>query len=740
MTAHTKQSILKYGLLAVLLVPLLFNHGMIFPFITFRTYFLYILIDLLFVVFIWEYGYNFWRLLWKNKIMQWVGIFFGVKLLTDILGFNFWQSIWSDYERMMGLYTWLHIFLFVIMLAVVYNNPKDYKKLFLVNTGVATLVSLYGLAELAGLTPGKDVNRLISTIGNPAFLGSYLALSIIISTYLFAKNYKSNYKWWYFAGSTTMLITLYLTATRGAVLGLGLGISTAALYIVFFIKRNESVWQKWRKYSITLLVLMIVSALALVALQSKEERDFKSLTLRRLTSISLQDQSVRARFLLYGVGLKAARERIWLGYGESNIEQAIDKHFDPRIFEPWFDSTHNSVLDLLISHGILGVLVTLGLFVVLIRSFHRIRENLPLEAVFGISILFVYLIQSIFLFDSLVLLIPLALIIGFTAILEPTKSSEASGYQKNSNQAYPVLVTILVVVALLAYNLSIRALTDTLAGYKIAYSPIGKFSEAEALFRSGYKKAFFGHRILEETMLEITEIILRNPKRYEKDEMENWLKFLVSTSDEVDEIEGETAKQSFEIARLLSIVPEDLRSDWFPIVYEKLEHSKTLSPGRPIFDDLTIRTLATEEKLAEARLFTLGSLKRYPARRGEFEYKLALIELSLGNITEAVNYALSAPKHGRNLSPLQFEDFATVAIEKEAWDEAALIYEATLELDPDNLQTWINLSLIYKNMGDFDKSREATLKVINIDPFTKLESDEFLKELEELKKASEVIR
>ena len=75
-------------------------------------------------------------------------------------------------------------------------------------------------------------------------------------------------------------------------------------------------------------------------------------------------------------------------------------------------------------------------------------------------------------------------------------------------------------------------------------------------------------------------------------------------------------------------------------------------------------------------------------------------------------------------------------------------YEEIIVLDPQNLQSFNNLGLIYKNLGEIDKSINFFKKAIEIDPnyqnaynnlgIVLLEKGEYLKAIENFKKLIEI--
>src|SRR3989344_690413 len=179
--------ILFIGLPVVLLAPLLFGKSFLYPFVTTKGYFIYIVVDFLLVLYILSVKFNT-CLIPKSKIFY---CFIGLTILKfsfDIFGINFGNSFWGNYERMMGFYTWLHLLVFLVMLITVYPKKEQYIWLLRMNLGVSLLVSIYGILQKSGIhfwliIPGDE--RVFATVGNAAYLASYLLLSLYLAVYLF---------------------------------------------------------------------------------------------------------------------------------------------------------------------------------------------------------------------------------------------------------------------------------------------------------------------------------------------------------------------------------------------------------------------------------------------------------------------------------------------------------------------------------------------------------------------------
>jgi tetratricopeptide (TPR) repeat protein len=109
--------------------------------------------------------------------------------------------------------------------------------------------------------------------------------------------------------------------------------------------------------------------------------------------------------MVWGMAWEGFTERPLLGWGQENFIDVFTKHYNPRLFdqEPYFDRSHNIILDWLISAGILGFVAYLGLFavtfIVLWRLLKGRRFGFLEFAVLSLT-LTAYFIQNLFVFDN----------------------------------------------------------------------------------------------------------------------------------------------------------------------------------------------------------------------------------------------------------------------------------------------------------------------------------------------------
>src|SRR3989344_4135473 len=142
---------------------------------------------------------------------------------------------------MEGFVTLAHLLAYFLVTASVFTENLWQKFL---NTWLisSTLIGVYGLFQIAGLAEIHQGGvRVDASFGNATYLAVFLLITFFISLYKFWRTESSSFKYAYGVLGLLQLFVLYHTATRGAILGLFVGLLVTALYIALFEKENKKV-------------------------------------------------------------------------------------------------------------------------------------------------------------------------------------------------------------------------------------------------------------------------------------------------------------------------------------------------------------------------------------------------------------------------------------------------------------------------------------------------------------------
>ncbi len=415
----------------------------------------------------------------KSLIVYAVSAFLVVMSLATALGVDPYRSFWSSFERMEGLVTYIHLYLFFILLGSFLQSEKLWRWFFHTSIGVSIVISFIALSQLLGYTPiVQSSERLEATFGNATYLAVYLLFHIFFAAYyLFQTKHRGKLTKIIYAGIILFESTMLLfTETRGAIVGLVAGVLVIAA-LNAYANRGRA-----RKIAVGVLVGAFLLT-ALFATLRDTELVQNQRVLRRMANISISEVAT-SRFTIWKMALRGTVERPILGWGPENFMAVFSKYYDPNLYnqEPWFDRAHNVFLDWLVGGGIAGLLAYLSLFAASLYylisgqresapngSFRRkisalLSKFLGDEDMMGRTILvglFVaYFIQNFFVFDNIGSYI---LFFSVLAYLNYHYGAEwklfdrvATAYQKT----VPLLAGIIIIVPIVAfvfYTVNVKA-------------------------------------------------------------------------------------------------------------------------------------------------------------------------------------------------------------------------------------------------------------------------------------------
>ncbi len=382
------------GLFLLLLTPLIISSSLFFPYITGKAFFFRVIVEVVFCL---------WLLLaWREPVYRpqrsWImwGVLalFAASALATVFGANPYRSFWSNWERMGGLVSYLHLLAYFLVISAVFRSEQIWRWFFRSSIFVSMCVAGYGLTQFSA-------TRVDSTLGNATYLAVYMLFHIFLTAFLLKQDWKIVWtRYLYGLVGLLQILILYKTATRGAILGLLAGVGVTALCLLAKRWREPRV----RKLGLGLLLVLLV---IVAGFWSVRDSNFvkNSSVLSRFADISLQEGgSAESRFTIWQMSLRGFAERPLLGWGPENFELVFAKYFEPKLWrqEPWFDRSHNIFLDWLIDAGALGLLAYLSLFASALWYIWRSRVRDSLTQSLFTGLLAAYLVNNIFVFDNLV--------------------------------------------------------------------------------------------------------------------------------------------------------------------------------------------------------------------------------------------------------------------------------------------------------------------------------------------------
>lgn len=490
-------------------IPLYVSRSLFFPYITGKAFVFRIAVEIVF--FSWVFLAVFYKE-YRPKLSPFVlaiSAWIFIIILATIFSTNPLRAFWSNFERMEGLITYLHLAAYFLVLTHVFRK-SDWFLLFNIFLVSGLFENIYALLQKLGYlaSPQGGMNRADGTIGNPTYLAAYLIFILAFSLFLLLESKNKTMKWVYGAMSFFTLITIYFTATRGATLALLGGFVIASLGYIFFVPNKLPNISLYKKIISTVLLFVIIVVSLLWGL-----RDTKFISqnpiLSRLTSLSLKERTITSRFTIWSMSLEGVQEHPILGWGPENYNIVFAKYYKPELWrqEPWFDRSHNIIFDWLINGGILGLVAYFSMLAAtlysLIRSYKRHILTFQTSLLLGVT-LFVYLFQNLFVFDNIATYISLFVVYAFINSLvnednKPAAGKDAQSISIRMYQPFFLLITILVAGCVIYFiNIKpLRANLDLLEALKVqgsdpqqAYGYYDKVLTGEYLGRSEAREQF----------------------------------------------------------------------------------------------------------------------------------------------------------------------------------------------------------------------------------------------------------
>lgn len=515
MVRDISRAIVLCGVFVLPLLPLIVSNSLFFPFITGKNFIFRIVVEMMFGAWILLALYDSRyrpKFSWILGSMAWLLL---VMALADAFGVSPMKSFWSNYERMDGFVTLLHLGLYLLVTSSVLTTEKMWNYFLNTTVFVAIGMMLYGFCQLSGSAScpiSQSDFRIDGRMGNAAYLAIYMFFHVFIALFLLTRAKTRELRIFYIVLALGFAFILVKTGTRGTLLALAGGVFLSGAYIALFEKYNPMV----RKTAIGMIAAVIIVAGGFYA--ARDTTYVKSSPiLNRMTQISLSD--LTTRFTIWKLAVDGVKERPILGWGQENFNYVFNQNYKASLYaqEPWFDRVHDIAFDWLIAGGILGfiayaLLFLSALYYVAIRPLHnKLAETYSVTergVLFGL--LAGYTVHNLVVFDNL---ISYYLFFSILAMLHARFATDIPSVQKFQvedailkNIAFP---TVLVLTCALVYYVNIpsmQAAGDLIKAFQ-GTSPEARLES----FKTALGRGSFGQQEIREQLVRMTQDIVQNP-------------------------------------------------------------------------------------------------------------------------------------------------------------------------------------------------------------------------------------
>ncbi|UCD35591.1 MAG: O-antigen ligase family protein, partial [Nitrospiraceae bacterium] len=456
--------VLLWGIKGVLflipLIPLYVSPSLVFPYITGKNFAFRILVEFAAALWVSLISINREYRPRSSPILISVLVFTFVIGLADLFGVSPYNSFWSNYERMEGYITILHLALYFMIMTSVLRSRKDWMVLFNIVVSVSGLVSVYALSAPPPEQSQFAViygRRIYGTLGNPPFLASYLLLSLFFAILLILETKRRFLKLVYLFIVTINVVAIYFSASRGAILGALVG---GLIFGLIYSIRNINAVRinLGRKVLLSLLGLLIILTVMISIVRNTDFRENDSTLSRFATMFS--DPSVQNRFIAWEFALNGIKERPLLGWGQENFIGVYTVNTIPfdKDEQMWLDRAHNIVLDWLVNAGVLGLLSYLAILATayyVLVSFMRKKLISTNVALTLFTVLIVYFIQNLFTFDTISTYFLFFTLLAYLTNTKFAKKGEYQGEESVACSGWPGIKAVsLVTISLIVFSFS----------------------------------------------------------------------------------------------------------------------------------------------------------------------------------------------------------------------------------------------------------------------------------------------
>jgi O-antigen ligase len=727
-----------WAVFLTLFVPLIFTPNLLYPFVSTKAFLLKSLMLLALPLYLYLLiAYKNLRPNFKNPLTISLTVFVLLALVSAVFGVDFTRSFWGNYERMDGVYYLLHLYLLYLYLLLVFKADETAGKNFLLGTvWVAGVVSVYGILEKCGLVLFNDASlpdRASATFGNPIFFASFLILPIFLSVFFaFGEQVKwKRYFYWAFAAAGVLAV--FLSGTRGAVVGLVFAaVAMGFVYVLFNGNKKVRKTGAW-----VLLVCVLVLGSLFYFGRSSNTNSF----LGRV--FNLNDSNSKARLLQWESGIKGFKDHPILGVGPENYNVIANKYFNPEIYKydsSWFDKPHNYPLEILLTNGLLGLLAYIAVVFFCCFAFWRAYKNNLigfLEFCLFFAAMLAYQVQNLFAFDTTSAAWMFFIFLAFSSYLwqaaSPAGEQSGSLIKHQPNTLAMSVAAITGILVLYIFYVTDWTTLKVLYNLNIAY--------AMGINNPQVADGYFQHAVAESFIYDMGDL------------GQKYSEFAVAAGqDDLNTLDHGFLNQILDnAAGVLEKVTAKIKNNpiyWYelandydtksivnktgvdPKAQTAVNNAIALAPNRvePKFFQVQIYGLEDNIPAVVSESETIANAVPF---NPEVQWRLALAYKDAGRLEDAVSKAEQALSMGyKPMLVPEIKWLINYYADQKDYQRVADLYQMAIKLTPNDYQLYASIATVYAKLGDRDQAIAAAYKVLQLNPGSKPTVDAFLESLQ----------
>lgn len=407
----------------------------------------------------------------KNPLIIIATVFIVVEILATVFSIDPLTSVIGLRKRYFGLSTYMALYAVFIAIAAGSWSRQSISMLIKVIVISAAAVSLVGIGQVLGITFPKDLTQnfgaaAYSTLGNPNFLGIYLAIALPLSLALFYENDVKNKYYRPVVLSTTIILLIGIILTRSSGSVFGAIVALISFYVVFY--------RPWEKLGRAKSTIVIIAAFLIIATSV-------------FVFMNIDSSSMRSRIRSWsGIG-KMISSRPVLGFGPDAIARELPKHqaTDKTYSQEIYQDAHNVLLTVAATSGLAALAAFMAMLFFALKNLWMARRNESFSIYLAaglIAAIVGYLSAEMINPDNIVPATLLWVILGLSASLTRLENNK-----KNNSRAWIVMALPFGFVAIFLAALAFKNLSAELylaeAEQQQSYSSaVMSYNRAQSVF------------------------------------------------------------------------------------------------------------------------------------------------------------------------------------------------------------------------------------------------------------------
>lgn len=743
---NTTNSVLKWsifiGLAVILFIPLYVANPLFFPFITGKAFAFRIIVEIVFAL---------WLVLVLRERgtgvagsdqsvapkVNWLTVsvtaFALIALLADLLGVNPLRSIWSNFERMEGWVTIVHLWAYFIVLSSIVGSGEGAKRnwnhIFTVTLIAGSITALYGLFQYFGwAATHQGATRVDASLGNSAYMAAYMLINAFLAGYMAVTHATKKYLFHpYCILAVFFSFILFQTATRGSILGWFGAIVLSALIYAIWGRAEKGQSDKTRLIAGGVIALFIILA-TIFYFNRDAQWIMKHPVLSRIATISWTESKTQARGYIWPMAVKSVFESpktAIIGIGQENFNYIFNSHYNPKMWsqEQWFDRAHSVFLDWLVAGGLLGLVSYLALFVIAIL--YIVKSSLTMgQKSLLIGLLAGYAVHNVFVFDNQTSYVMFFMVLAFVHGLSrkaPRVLLSGNGVPLTENAVTVrdyVFVPAIVLLALASlYFVNVRVIQANTRLITAIRMCSGAGAPSPEYFRDALRLgSYTSEQEIREQLVSCVQNVVRSDLP-------------------VAEKQAFLALADEEIARQIKATPLDARAyilagsmydsiGDFATAQPLLEKARELSPTKQTIAFEVITNYLNTNKSKEAIELAKTTYESAP------EYELAKIAYAASLIYGGEE--ASAQELLKDTPHLLYDPrIINIYAMKKNYPKVIELYTKLIAADPGNAQAYMSLAVAYLETKQTAKALEVLAKVKANFPQAGTQIDAIIKDIKE---------